>query len=208
VAPTVSPARRFVDVGANMGAYSFAAHACVGPSGRVLALEADPFTHGRLAANVARNDIRNIVPINVGVAGKRCTLRLWRNTTGNRGGNTFLATPSRQDSVEVRCEPLYDILVSHGVERVDAMKLDIEGFEYEVLRAFFRDAPATLHPPLIIMEFRPGDITAAGGSAFELVQQHGYGARLRAHENYILVKAAGRAEPSSANGSSVRVNPN
>jgi len=184
------PGNVFVDVGANAGAYSFAALKSVGPSGRVLALEADPDTHARLSANIARNGISNIVPVNVGVAGERTTLRLWRNTTGNRGGNSFLADASRSESIALECEPLYDILVAHGVERVDAMKLDIEGFEYQVLRAFFHTAPTTLHPSLIIMEFRPDIVALAGGSALDLVQQHGYVAQARANENYILVKRA------------------
>lgn len=154
----------------------------------MLALEADPFTYAKLVANVDRNTIGNIVPANVGVTGERTTLRLWLNMTGNRGGNTFLADPSRAHSVEVQCEPLYDILVAHGVERVDAMKLDIEGFEYAVLLAFFRDAPASVHPTLIIMEFRPDYVPVVGGSALDLVTRYGYVPQLHVHENYVLVK--------------------
>lgn len=45
----------FVDAGANIGAWSLAAARCIGPSGRLLAFEAHPRTHGFLRANLDMN---------------------------------------------------------------------------------------------------------------------------------------------------------
>ena len=182
------PGDVFIDVGANVGAYSVVAHERVGADGRIVAIEADPFTFDKLTGNITRNRIRNITALNVGVAGERGVLRLWLNTTGNRGGGTFIPDPARSQSVEVVCKPLMDILVDQRIERIDAMKLDIEGFEYPVLQSFFRDAPAALHPSLIILEFKPELVGTIGGSALDLVERHGYVHALRSKENHILRK--------------------
>ncbi|HXI86655.1 MAG TPA: FkbM family methyltransferase, partial [Parvularculaceae bacterium] len=48
--------------------------------------------------------------------------------------------------------PLAAMLAEQGISAVDAMKIDIEGHEYEALEAFFDEAPETLWPRLIIIE--------------------------------------------------------
>src|SRR5688500_9658786 len=55
----------FVDVGANWGYFTLVAAHAVGASGRVVALEPDPRVHAELAANLARNGIRNVTALAV-----------------------------------------------------------------------------------------------------------------------------------------------
>jgi hypothetical protein len=55
-------------------------------------------------------------------------------------------------SLEVPVKALLDLLVADGFDRVDAMKVDIEGFEDRVLPPFFSTAPRTLWPRLLILE--------------------------------------------------------
>jgi hypothetical protein len=50
-------------------------------------------------------------------------------------------------------QDLADPAREEGYDRIDAIKLDIEGAEELVLEPFLRDAPRTLWPRLIIMEF-------------------------------------------------------
>jgi len=52
-----------VDVGANVGYYSFLAASLVGPTGQVFAFEPSPYAFERLAAAVRKNRIRLITPI-------------------------------------------------------------------------------------------------------------------------------------------------
>src|SRR5258706_10400497 len=69
----------FLDVGANIGFYSLVASPFVGPSGRVISIEADPEIFGILKENMALNGYGNIEPLCVGISAHRETLRLGIN---------------------------------------------------------------------------------------------------------------------------------
>jgi hypothetical protein len=47
---------------------------------------------------------------------------------------------------------LQRILGDAGVDHVDALKIDVEGFEDRVLTGFFRDAPPSLWPRAVVIE--------------------------------------------------------
>jgi FkbM family methyltransferase len=185
------PGDTFVDVGAHIGLYSLFAASRVGPSGRVVAVEADPVNASRLRANVARNaGLSALVEVvEAGVSDRDEVLRLGLNTAGNRSGNSFLN--DGPDAVEVRCRPLAEILRAAGVDRVDAMKMDIEGFEYRVLEPFFEHAPAPLWPRMLILEYQPAWDARAGGSSLGLALARGYRERVRAGINRVLVRESG-----------------
>ena len=66
--------------------------------------------------------------------------------------------------------PLLDLLLEAKVDRVDAMKIDIEGFEVPVLEAFFNTAPRSLWPRFVI-----GEIVGEGGESLKnLLISRGY----------------------------------
>ena len=47
---------------------------------------------------------------------------------------------------------LQRILDEAGVSQVDALKIDVEGFEDRVLTGFFREAPQSLWPRAVVIE--------------------------------------------------------
>ncbi len=67
--------------------------------------------------------------------------------------------------------PLLELARSEGIDRIDAMKLDVEGAEDLILEPFLREAPVSLHPRLLIVENGTDqwqiDLPA-------LLEQHGY----------------------------------
>lgn len=179
----------FVDIGANVGLYSLAASSAVGEQGRILAVEANPTTYRKLAFTLQRNNIRNITAINVGVADKTATMRLGLNVSGNSGGDSFIF--SHEEGIDVCCMPLLDILSRHSITKIQGMKFDIEGFEFRVLRKFFHDAPLSLHPQFIIMEFHQKFVELAGGDSLALVEGNGYHEVLRHASNVVFLKRSG-----------------
>lgn len=181
----------FVDVGAHIGTYALHAAARTGKRGQVLAIEADPVNAGRLRANLALNpELSARVRVHHGgVSDRDEILPLTLNTGGNRSGNSFLAGTG--ETIDVRCRPLAEVLAAHGFGRVDAMKIDIEGFEYRVLRRFFEDAAPDEWPGTLVLEYQPAWDEAAGGSSLELVRSRGYRERLRAGINRVLVRDDG-----------------
>ena len=172
VLPKLAPGDVFVDVGSHIGLYALLAAGRVAPSGRVLAIEADPANHLRLAENVRRNPGLAIDTVCVAVSDAPGVARLALNTTGNRGGNSLII--GGDDAIEVPCRTLATILADRGIDRVAGMKLDIEGMEFRVLRRYFEDVPQPSRPRVIAYEHQPGWIEASGGDASQLLRAAGY----------------------------------
>jgi len=183
----LKPGDTFVDVGANIGFYSLLAGRAVGPTGTVLAIEADPRTAEILIRHLQRNGFLAAQVVQFGVSDQICTLQLNRNTLGNRGGNSFLyGDPSSR--VAVACKPLLTILDEAQLRTVSCLKIDIEGFEYRVLAKFFADAPQSLWPRAMLMEYVAIHDQATGGSSLELARSLGYRIELRTTSNVVLTR--------------------
>lgn len=142
----------FVDLGANVGLYSLLAARAVGPGGRVFAVEADPETAQRLTRNSRMNGLEVQIAV-AGVSDVEEDLSLAVDQSGNRGGSSFVRNSSR--SVKVHCRPLLDLVREAGLQRIDGLKADIEGFEHRVLKRFFKDCPLALRPRFLLVELNP-----------------------------------------------------
>jgi FkbM family methyltransferase len=182
----------FVDVGANIGAYSLWAAKRTGREGRVLAYEAEPDNFSALAGNITINGFEDvIVAQQVGVADFSGVLDLRLNTEGNSGGHSFADEGRNEDdfSIKVACEPLGFLIKQSGVDHVDFMKLDIEGFEKRVLSQFFIDVPSDslLRPDVILAEVYYGDerdhplISMIEQAGYELSKNNGLNCLFRRH---------------------------
>lgn len=143
---------RFVDAGANIGWYSLIASQVVGGEGEVMAIEMDPYNAKKLNYNIMLNGIDNIRVIQAGLSDRNEKLKIRMNLTGNRGGNSLINANANEDGDVIVCRHLLDILVESGWDRIDGLKIDIEGMEFRVLSAFFEQAPRQLYPGFIIVE--------------------------------------------------------
>jgi FkbM family methyltransferase len=140
----------FIDLGANVGVFSVYAAKAVGPQGCVLAIEPSPAMLERLRFNVRANGFRNvrIAPVAVGETRGEAT---FHTLPGAHGKSSLHAMPGSR-SLTVPVESLLQILSAHGIEKIDAMKADIEGFEDRALIPFFAEAPRSLWPRRILLE--------------------------------------------------------
>lgn len=177
------PGDVFLDIGANVGFYTLVTSKLVGPSGRVIAFEADSDTHKCLTHHIAVNGAHNALCLNVGVSDRNETLYLSRNRSGNRGGNTFL-NPN-PDSIAVTCAPLVELLGRQGVTRVDAAKIDIEGMEVRVMTHFLNHAPESMWPRFLVIEDNP-EFSDQGVPLTKLMQAHGYRVIAKTDLNLLL----------------------
>ena len=142
----------FVDVGANIGAYSLFVAAHAGPGARILAIEPQPDVFDRLTYNIRQNPFGTIKAVACAVADKPGELTMFLDGK-NRGESSVKTVAAAQDgTIRVPATTLLSLLTQEGFARVDAIKLDVEGAEDIILEPFFRDAPAALHPGLIIIE--------------------------------------------------------
>lgn len=131
----VRPGATVIDAGAHIGVYSLLFSHWVGPTGRVEAFEPDPATADRLEANLKRNRL-----VNVHV--HRCALgeaetRLPLNVTADPGFNSF-GVPAGGSSVARRVPvpvTTLDLFCRReGIDHIDLLKMDIEGWEVPAFR--------------------------------------------------------------------------
>jgi len=61
------------------------------------------------------------------------------------------------------------------IDRIDGVRLDIEGFEYRVMSKYLADDNRSLYPKSIIVEENmKGSAKAGGGSVIGLLREIGY----------------------------------
>ncbi|MEM8626064.1 MAG: FkbM family methyltransferase [Pseudomonadota bacterium] len=131
----------FLDIGANAGAYSFHA-ASLGR--QVIAFEPDPFMVEALRLNLTFADAP--------------AMTLERAALGEEAGEAAFSQETQSlaagaaEMTQVETKRLVDVLSEHLIDRVAALKIDVEGFEDRVLIPFFREVPATLYPRAILIE--------------------------------------------------------
>jgi FkbM family methyltransferase len=141
----------FVDVGANVGTYAMVLARHVGASGKVIAIEPHPITHARLAFNGAASGA--IQATLVAAAAGPSDGELMIETDGdNLGASHIVSGELSGKAIKVPSLRLQRILGDAGVGHVDALKIDIEGFEDRVLTGFFREAPPSLWPRAVVIE--------------------------------------------------------
>lgn len=152
------PGGSFVDIGANVGVYSFWAHHCMQGQGRIVAVEPDPEMLQRLRFNLATNAMSQIDVCAVALSDHQGEGELLVNPA-QRGENTLVAEEARaaggeRVATKVRLDTLVQVLQGLGIARVDALKIDIEGHEPPVLKHFFEHAPRSMWPGLAITEYK------------------------------------------------------
>lgn len=146
----LKPDSIFIDVGANSGFYSLMASQVIDDRGKIIAFEPNPVMIARFQMNAQLNGkdmIIEIIP--VGLADKETEFDLALDPT-NLGGSTIAKT-DRIHKVKIKCIPLFDALVNI-VNRIDILKIDIEGADALVMNAFFKSAPVSLYPKFVIVE--------------------------------------------------------
>lgn len=142
----------FVDVGANVGWYALFTARKAGPSARILAIEPQPEIFDRLVFNIRQNPVGSVKAVACAVADKAGELTLFVDPK-NRGESSLKIVGSSQtDAIRVPAVTLLDLFTQEGFTHVDAVKLDVEGAEDLILDPFFRDAPKSLYPTLLIIE--------------------------------------------------------
>lgn len=143
-----------VDAGANIGAHTLALARAVGPGGVVIAAEPQRVVFQMLCANLALNEVRNVHAIHcaLGAAAGRTTIPLPDyGQDSNFGG--ISAGAERGEFVRVLS------VDGLALPRLDLLKIDVEGWEAEVLRGAAESIRR--HRPVLYVEADRQDKTPA-----------------------------------------------
>ena len=140
----------FLDIGANIGYYTMWA-AALGAT-RLIAIEPNPNAYDRLTFNVHANGFEDRVIKECVALGASTGNAVLSIPGSSIGGGKLGVVDNPREQFQVRQIGLATLLESHGVDRVDMMKIDIEGMEASVLLPFFMDAPSELWPKSVVIE--------------------------------------------------------
>jgi FkbM family methyltransferase len=144
-----------VELGANIGYYTLKECLLVKPYGKVIAIEPDPRSRFLLEQNIAINGhSNNVIVIPVAIASHRnkgkLMLRSAYNITSIKS-NVLANNLSKADEIEIELVPLDEIILHE--KRIDMIRMDIEGYEYEVIKGMMKSL--IKFKPLLIFELHP-----------------------------------------------------
>ena len=153
----LQPDSIFVDVGANIGAFTLLAGRKIDSSGHIWAIEPTPTLQVVLKHMIQINGLSNRVTLLEAAAGSssgKGLLKLGKTS----GHNSLIDLDEAVDSTETPIIVLDDVLAS---SKVDVIKIDVEGFELEVLAGLKNTIER--NPRLsIILEFSPIHVARLG----------------------------------------------
>jgi FkbM family methyltransferase len=136
---TVSSGAVVFDVGANVGFFSLLSAKLAGPTGRVEAFEPVPSNAAAIRANAALNGLETISVHQVAVSDRNGTGQVcipvessWAHLT-DRGQH-----PATEEVIPVQLTVLDDQIETGLLPRPDVVKIDVEGFELQVLNGLRR----------------------------------------------------------------------
>ena len=152
----LTPSFVFIDVGANIGAYSLFVAARAGPGARIFAVEPQPRIFDRLSANIRFNPFGTVKAVACAVVDKAGELTMFLDARNAGESSVKIVGSGEAATIRVPATTLLDLARDEGLERIDAVKLDVEGAEDLILSAFLRDAPESLFPSLLIIERSDG----------------------------------------------------
>jgi FkbM family methyltransferase len=157
----LQPGMTFVDIGAHIGLLTLAGARAVGRTGKVLALEPTPAAFDCLSQAILVNGLAETVKARRQAVGESHEQRQFyvRRVLGHSSLTpSDIPGESSIDEIEVEISPL-DGLVEPG-ERIDLVKIDVEGTELAVLAGMKRIIAE--NPDIgIIAEFGPSHLRAA-----------------------------------------------
>jgi FkbM family methyltransferase len=119
-----------IDVGAGIGSETLYYANSVGPTGRVIAIEALPEIYKYLENSVRLNEYRHVVPINCAITEKTGSVTI-ENDIENFLGNSI--DDQNGSGIKVKAKTLDEIVESQKIEVVDFIKMNIEGAERSAL---------------------------------------------------------------------------
>lgn len=155
-----------LDIGANIGETSMRLAQAAGPNGTVYSFEPSPTVGTKLRKNLSLNSFKNVKIVPLGLGSEPGSFQLVTPTEHNRGGNRISSAGTGGETIKV--VTLDSFIDDEKLTRVDLIKIDVEGFEKNVLLG----AKVLLQKlsPTLFIELDDANLREQNSSAKELVE--------------------------------------
>lgn len=170
----IKKAHNILDIGANIGTTSLY-FASLNTKAGIYAFEPHPDIFKRAHENIQLNSFSNIQLINLGLGEKKESLKLYEVNEHNPGMNRIIAEDRNMAFKVIHVDTLDQMVKDKNISGIDFIKLDVEGFEYAVLKG----GKETLvkEKPLLFIELDDNNLKENNSSAKELIsllENYGY----------------------------------
>ena len=173
-----------IDLGAHVGTHTVTMSQCAGPMGQVFAFEPQKKIFRELLMNLQLNEVKNVTVFRYALGNEEKQVQMGLAPFGNEGGT---AVGSGGDTVWMKR------LDSFSFHNVSLIKIDVEGYEDEVLLG--SKETIMREKPVIVIEIMGGhvyehasaEIKAKIEGTISLLQSFGYSVvRLEGHDYFGL----------------------
>lgn len=151
----VLPGQTVLDLGAYAGDSTYHLSKAVGPKGRVLAVEPDPINLQALQLNLRDHSLTNVQVEAAAITD--CDGHVAFQGEGSMGSGLAEMSTRSGHEITVPAFSLPTLLARHRLERVDFIKMDIEGAELRVLKGN-AGLLRTLRPRMVIEPHYLGEV--------------------------------------------------
>lgn len=169
----------FIDVGAGIGYFSVIASNIIGPSGQVYSFEPLPVNADHIKRMINSNKNSNIKLNSFALGDKDGVYNIYK---ASYSGHTVLSMKEGilekvDEIIKVKTKRLDTYLQQNNINKVSLIKIDVEGYEFNVLRGLSGFFERSKNKPSIICEiFAPAysntDITI--NELYEYMKGYGY----------------------------------
>ena len=140
----------FIDIGANFGLYSLTASQYISEEGSIICFEPFPENYKSLCTNLSLNNLSRVSAENTAIGSETGTLKLYYNSKENNLGMVSSKNTQDSDFVTVNKICIDDYLKSKSLDKITFIKIDVEGFEHEVLQGMKKTLQQ--YSPIILIE--------------------------------------------------------
>ena len=144
----------FIDIGANTATISIRLSKIYNDNIKIYSFEPIPNTYKLAASNIVLNNISNISLYNLGIGDCESKI-IFHTFKGQSSCATAISNRTPHDknckmnSLTVNCTTLDSFVYKNNISRVDLMKIDVEGYELNVLKGAInvinKDGPTFLY---------------------------------------------------------------
>ena len=160
----LGPGAHFLDIGANIGVFTMLGARLVGAGGRVFAVEPIPGNAALIERACRRNGFEHVQVMRAAASDREGALELRTEASTSNAATPAAAGPrllaESGASITVKAIVLDEALA--GIERLDLVKIDIEGMEPRALLGLSRTLERWR--PVLVCEFHPWAIERAGAT--------------------------------------------
>jgi FkbM family methyltransferase len=167
----LKPGDTLIDVGANIGCVTAAGSLAVGDAGHVYSVEPHPQTYKHLQKTIAINHCTNVTSLNVALGAEPGIVNF---TDERRKDDNNCVAQDAESGIRVPCMTLARLVDEHSISRIAVMKIDVEGFEMQVLQGAQSMLSKVDSIYIEVLEHTLQKFGSCAADVFRLLQSHGF----------------------------------